>query len=857
MMVRQVLPRVGDGALHRPELERLLDTWSPLTIVRAPLGYGKTAVLAEWLERQPAAQVRRVWITLDAELGEPRALERRLLEELADAEPESDAHPAVRGRMHRVHRRLRALGGQSRRVAIVLDRAAYLVEPRLLVDVVELVRRHRHVHLIISSRGPHPIEAVAAGSTDYLVVGPEHFGLSAHDIVRLSAQLGARVCLERARDLESAVGGWPALVRLILQERGTTEARAVARRYLGAVVLPQLPADQARSLLQLSVAGDLTIDQFLDAMQHPEPAEFAAQIEGPGLLRVADDGLPQPRWVLPPLIRDALREHYRMQCPAGVASVHLRLAKWHARQADPAHQLRAVEHAAGGEHLDLLYELWAEQGMRLSYDHPKQLLRALTRLPSEALARYPGIRVSIATLSSRLQDSDADGRAATLRSYYEASLQAEAQDRIVRSISDVLYAGTGHLIGLRLGGAFDQARALGREIADTVARERGPRPVPVDRLAWLHLQRALTETLAGDDDQAIALYNLTWGYRLGTGVTYIPANVAANLAMTAAMRGDAVGTASWLQHYRGFDTKGSWAHRLASIGRHVAEALQGIDRLDPDAAVLALHELGDGGSTIELWPFVAYAHAQQALHFGDPATGLDALQDAMNAHEPVLSGQGAAQILILRAKADLLIADGRAQQARTLLDSPDAPRSALLGVPRARIHLLAGENGDVARITRSLSEQMPTRRSRLELMLLQAVAAARSNDVGTAARMATRALARARAAGDLRALTLIAASDLADLDALAGSALALTAIERTALDGAARPFPRRQSFITLTNREWALVGQLRTETSRQRIAESLYVSLNTIKSQTATLYRKLDVTNRDDALRRLGELGLI
>ena len=63
--------------------------------------------------------------------------------------------------------------------------------------------------------------------------------------------------------------------------------------------------------------------------------------------------------------------------------------------------------------------------------------------------------------------------------------------------------------------------------------------------------------------------------------------------------------------------------------------------------------------------------------------------------------------------------------------------------------------------------------------------------------------------------------------------------------------------VGIPAREWALVGQLRTETSRQRIAESLYVSLNTIKSQTATLYRKLDVTNRDDALRRVGELGLI
>jgi LuxR family maltose regulon positive regulatory protein len=70
---------------------------------------------------------------------------------------------------------------------------------------------------------------------------------------------------------------------------------------------------------------------------------------------------------------------------------------------------------------------------------------------------------------------------------------------------------------------------------------------------------------------------------------------------------------------------------------------------------------------------------------------------------------------------------------------------------------------------------------------------------------------------------------------------------------------RRQveTSTPLTEREHAVLRLLPTRLSNQEIGRELYVSVNTVKSQVQAIYRKLEVTNRAEAVTHARHLRLI
>jgi LuxR family maltose regulon positive regulatory protein len=63
--------------------------------------------------------------------------------------------------------------------------------------------------------------------------------------------------------------------------------------------------------------------------------------------------------------------------------------------------------------------------------------------------------------------------------------------------------------------------------------------------------------------------------------------------------------------------------------------------------------------------------------------------------------------------------------------------------------------------------------------------------------------------------------------------------------------------VVLTEREKTVLGMLRGDLSQQEIARELYVSINTVKTHTSAIYRKLGVSSRRHAIDRAHKLGLI
>lgn len=61
----------------------------------------------------------------------------------------------------------------------------------------------------------------------------------------------------------------------------------------------------------------------------------------------------------------------------------------------------------------------------------------------------------------------------------------------------------------------------------------------------------------------------------------------------------------------------------------------------------------------------------------------------------------------------------------------------------------------------------------------------------------------------------------------------------------------------LTEREVAVLRMLASSLSQREIASALYVSANTLKTHTRTIYRKLDASSRAEAIAHARERGVL
>jgi LuxR family transcriptional regulator, maltose regulon positive regulatory protein len=67
----------------------------------------------------------------------------------------------------------------------------------------------------------------------------------------------------------------------------------------------------------------------------------------------------------------------------------------------------------------------------------------------------------------------------------------------------------------------------------------------------------------------------------------------------------------------------------------------------------------------------------------------------------------------------------------------------------------------------------------------------------------------------------------------------------------------RAAAEELTDRERSVLRLLPSELSQREIGDALFISLNTVKSHARSIYRKLDVDARDEAVERARALELL
>ncbi|WP_270028218.1 LuxR C-terminal-related transcriptional regulator [Solirubrobacter phytolaccae] len=279
-------------------------------------------------------------------------------------------------------------------------------------------------------------------------------------------------------------------------------------------------------------------------------------------------------------------------------------------------------------------------------------------------------------------------------------------------------------------------------------------------------------------------------------------------------------------------TRASLAYMRGDVGRTAALAGSALGEEAPAAKALAMMLLGAA-----------------RCFGGDVAGAIEVLEplrrmlEGAPAPQMRLTTLGTLAAVRLEAGepevAALLIAD-----AERLVDESgfaESPTSSLICTGAGRLSEARGELDDAERSYARAAELAGRARWPLDgahALLAHAALKRRRRDVAGA-----RALVR-----DARAALATAPDPGALTDRLA-------ALERTLQ--LAAPGPRERVDGDLSERELAVLRMLATDLSQREIGAELFVSFNTVKTHTKTVFRKLGVSSRADAVARGRELGLI
>jgi LuxR family maltose regulon positive regulatory protein len=231
-------PRVPSRHVPRPSLLELLDSGREhaLTLVCAPPGYGKTALLAEWRESESEDRPF-AWLTLDRDDGDPVRLWAHLIWSIRQSAPEIDGTGPVSAALFpnslldsvlpRLLENLANLPGDR---VIVLD-DYHLAENELCDASLDFFLAHLplNVQLVVASRSAPrlPLGRLRAHG-ELLEIGADDLRLSEDEAGLVAeAVLGSPLPADDVKTLVERCEGWPAgihLASLLLKHSSNSHA---------------------------------------------------------------------------------------------------------------------------------------------------------------------------------------------------------------------------------------------------------------------------------------------------------------------------------------------------------------------------------------------------------------------------------------------------------------------------------------------------------------------------------------------------------------------------------------------------------------------------------------------------------
>jgi LuxR family transcriptional regulator, maltose regulon positive regulatory protein len=894
------VPAPRPGFVARPRLVGPLG--GGLLLVCAPAGFGKTALLADWLRAggRPVA-----WLSLDAGDNDPVRFWRHVVAALnRGARPgigdrvASLVGPQVPSCQVLVTTLINELAAQpdENEIVLVLD-DYHLIDAQQVHTSLTFLLEHLPpgLHLVLASRSDPPLPLARLRASGQLAE------LRTDDL-RFTAEEAAALLRESAGPglPDAAVGalvarteGWAAglqLAALSLRGRsdiaGFVAAFSGSHRYildyLTGEVLDGQPEQLREFLLETSVLDRLS-GGLCDAVTGRDDGQaMLERVEQAGLFLVPLDEV-RGWWRYHHLFADLLRARLQQQWPGQVAALHRAAATWHEEHglADDA-----VGHAlAAGD------TAWAARLIEQHFDAALYLRsegttaqRWLAALPAELVQSRPRLLVAQALLAATLGRGEAmeapvaaaeralAGAAPAVDEPFEPSVGKAAS--MLVNIPAVIALHRSFLAQLR-GDAEATAAFASQALAELGVGERLLSSTAQGLLAAAHWLRGRL----ADAEQAFVSsitgwqvgQHISWGiYQLGQvqraqGRLDAAAETYQQILDAAAGSGAPPAPPAG-PAYVGLGEVAYQRNELDSALRQVTDGIELCRQF------LYPAPLGNG--------LVALAWIRQAQ--GDPGGALEAMREAGQA----ALGPGVTSLLnpVPTQRARLLLAHGdvaatarwTAERGLGLGDEPAYPRE-----PEYLIlaRVLLAQDRPAQALT--LLERMLTAAagqgrtgSVIEIGALRALALAGCGDQDAAADALALTLTLGCPQGYVRVfadegapmralLARLAAgqpdqpASAAGLDAGYLAALLSACGQPDAAASRSRAAAPPGMIEPLTDRELEVLQLIAAGRSNQRIAHELVVALDTVKKHVTHLLGKLGAANRTEAVARARQLGLI
>lgn len=821
--------------LSRPLLRDRLGG-SPLTVVRAPGGSGKTVLLAQWASAQarPGA-----WVTVESDIGARASFWNAVFDGRAEFEDVADREVMRRDLL----RKFRAFDS----FVLVIDDAHELRDPLVVEDLLALLRSCPGLVALVGTRARSELEAPRQSLTlDVSVIEPDEMVLSLDEVELLVGADGSPH--GTTVELLEASGGNPLLLRAIVAGALGGRVRTSAQTTMG---------DHLRHLFEsrggvLAAFASVTsipddVDVALAAHLSGIPADrveaLLIQLETEGLV-MRRDAAGVARFRYHPLAREVLREELRRD-----HQEQYRRASLLASAAAEARRefIPALRHAVDAEDYTRASDVCLHGGFTLLRSRGAAAI--LQRVPLRYVARLPFLAIVLGLAAN------ARGERLKALELLALALGASRALRNRQRVAERVGLALVESVVLRITGRADDSAGAARRML--VLLEEAP-PAELEEIAEqegsyryqgaLSLFRAgfLSEARLAADRVGISAHAL----QRGTSDSLAAASVVA--AIDAA-RGECAAAAVTLA---GIDDS-SYPVELRDgyVGSlaHLSRGILALEAAHPDAAEQAADLLRDRVNLEHGMLFVAL-RAFIALWRGIPEVGLLTLAERERVDSPRARLSSQDKRVVASARVLLHAALGQVAAAHTALR--DLDRADPVAVILHAAVLLIEQRPDlvVERLNGRRVDAGPRLQAASELLMASASIQLGDGDLAAAA--LRRFLATNAVHGTFSPVVLVPSEHRPALWALAESVGADPAvIER--MRGMPAPLHLAAPRMTLTPREVDVLEQLRATASLGEIAATLSVSANTVKSQVRTLYRKLGVTTRDEALRLAYLQGLL